>query len=384
MPEIMTDEKQMNNSLPQPRPWWKKTLSQAAIFLISLAIVLGGLTLAGWELYQHYFGPMDPGSDEIIEVEIPLGSSTTKIANILEENKLVRSATVFRYYVDFSGNSDKLKAGIYKLKPSMTMSQMLEEMLTGKAMAATKTFTVVPGSTVEGMANSLVKQGLIKDTKRFLELAKSDEFDSYWFIADIENADKRRYKLEGYLYPDTYQVYANADEEQIITKMLDQFEKVFSEEYRQRAQELNMTVDQVVTLASIIEKEAGAKDFAKVSAVFHNRIKKDMPLQSCATISYVKGQTILFASSSDIKIESPYNTYKYKGLPAGPISNPGKNAIQAALYPEQSFIDQYYYFAVSDPDTKETVYSKTLEEHNKVVAKYRDVWLEWQKEHSDN
>jgi UPF0755 protein len=166
--------------------------------------------------------------------------------------------------------------------------------------------------------------------------------------------------------------------------MLDQFEKVFSEEYKQRAQELNMTVDQVVTLASVIEKEAGAKDFAKVSAVFHNRIKKDMPLQSCATISYIKGQTILFASGSDIKIESPYNTYKYKGLPAGPISNPGKNAIQAALYPEQSFLDQYYYFAVSDPDTKETVYSKTLKEHNKVVAQYRDVWLEWQKEHSSN
>ncbi|MDK2902695.1 MAG: hypothetical protein PWQ93_614 [Clostridiales bacterium] len=382
MPEIMTDEKQMNNSLPQPRPWWKKALSQVTVFLISLAIVLGGLTLAGWKLYQHYFGPMAPGSDEVIEVEIPLGSSTTKIANILEENKLVRSATIFRYYVDFSGNSGELKAGIYKLKPSMTMSQILEEMLTGKAMAATKTFTVVPGSTVESMANSLVKQGLIKDTKRFLELAKSDEFDTYWFIADIENADKRRYKLEGYLYPDTYQVYANANEEQIITKMLDQFEKVFSEEYKQRAQELNMTVDQVVTLASVIEKEAGAKDFAKVSAVFHNRIKKDMPLQSCATISYIKGQTILFASGSDIKIESPYNTYKYKGLPAGPISNPGKNAIQAALYPEQSFLDQYYYFAVSDPDTKETVYSKTLKEHNKVVAQYRDVWLEWQKEHS--
>jgi len=362
----------------------KKGLSNISIFFISLAIVIGGLGLAGWITYRHYFGPVNAHSDAIIEVEIPLGSSVTKVANILEEKGLIRNAAIFKYYVDFSNNSDKLKAGIYKLKPNMSLNQIIEEMTSGKALAVTKTFTIVPGSTVDSIAQSLVKQGIIKDKTHFLELAKSDDFDSYWFIGDIEDSAKRKYKLEGYLYPDTYQVYANANEEQIITKVLDQFDKVFSEEYKKRAEELNMTPDQIVTLASIIERESGAKNFTKVSAVFHNRLKKGMPLQSCATISYIKGKPLLYASASDIKIDSPYNTYKYKGLPAGPISNPGKSAIEAALYPDESYLNNYYYFAVTDPETKEMAFSKTLAEHNKVVAKYRSVWIKWQNEHSGN
>lgn len=386
MPEIVTDVPEQQKIIlpPEHKAWWKRLLYQIGVLIISLIIVLGGLALAGWKLYSYYFGPMNANSDGTVEVEIPRGASTAKIAAILEEKQLIRNADIFRYYVDFSNNAGKLKAGIYQLKPNMNMVEIMNEMLSGKAMVPTKVFTIVPGQDVESIADSLVKQGIIKNKDRFLELAKSDQFDSYWFIAALDNTDKRIYKLEGYLYPDTYQVYADATEEQVITKMLDQFDKVFSDEYKQRAEELKMSPDQVVTLASIIEKEARSKDFKKVSAVFHNRLAKNMPLQSNTTISYVKRQPILLATKDDLNIDSPYNTYKYKGLPVGAICSPSKDAIEAALYPEPSFLNKYYYFVVTDPNTFEIVYTQTLAEHNKISAKYKDVWLQWQRQHSGN
>jgi UPF0755 protein len=159
--------------------------------------------------------------------------------------------------------------------------------------------------------------------------------------------------------------------------MLNRFNEVFTDEYLTRAQQLNMTMDQVLTLASLIEREAQAPgDFAKVSAVFHNRLSQDMPLQSCASLSYVLGVTKYVFNEDERATDSLYNTYKYNGLPVGPVCNPGKAAIEAALYPNEEYLaGGYLYFCNQNPaETSELVFAKTYEEHQANVEKYQQYW----------
>ena len=180
-----------------------------------------------------------------------------------------------------------------------------------------------------------------------------------------------------FCFPDTYEVYADASVETILIKMLNRFNDVFSDEYRARAQEMGMTLDQVVTLASLIEREAQAPgDFSKVSAVFHNRLNSDMPLQSCASLSYVLGITKYTFTDAERASDSLYNTYKYNGLPVGPVSNPGKAAIEAALYHNEQYVSEgYLYFCNQNPaETHELIFAKTYEEHQENVRKFQQYW----------
>ncbi|MEG2702685.1 MAG: endolytic transglycosylase MltG, partial [Clostridia bacterium] len=206
----------------------------------------------------------------------------------------------------------------------------------------------------------------------------------YYFVQDAlktGRVSERKYLLEGYLAPNTYEVYTNATPLQLIKKLLDQTDYVFTSEWQDRAAELNMTMDQALTLASLIEKEAKKPDFAKVSAVFHNRVKDGMKLQSDVTIHYITGERRMSLRNSDLAVESPYNTYKYAGLPLGPICNPSPEAINAALYPDESYVaEKYLYFCSKDPDTGELYFSKTLDEHNRAVAIYAPLWQAYDKE----
>ena len=237
-------------------------------------------------------------------------------------------------------------------------------------------YTLIEGLTAEGMAESLVQQGVLTSADRFLQLCSTMKgvTTNELMIAPGE-AEGRAYALEGYLFPDTYEAYEGSSEETVINKMTTRFYGVISEAYILRAEELNMTMDQVITLASLIEKEAKSADFAGVSAVFHNRLKKDMPLQSDATIQYILKSRKLIFTAEELATVSPYNTYVNTGLPLGPICNPGKAAIEAALYPDGDLLKGgYLYFCLKEPESGELVFAKTLEEHNKNVEKYRALW----------
>ncbi|MBR1584509.1 MAG: endolytic transglycosylase MltG [Clostridia bacterium] len=203
-------------------------------------------------------------------------------------------------------------------------------------------------------------------------------------MADVlatANVSARMFVLEGYLAPDTYEVYTNATAEDIIKKLLSQTEAVFTNDDHDRADELNMTMDQVITLASMIEKEAKTADFAKVSAVFHNRLKQNMTLGSDVTVKYASGVKRMSLTNEDLQVNSPYNTYVNRGLPIGPICSPSAAAIQAALYPDEQFIsDNYLYFCSTDPNTGELYFSRTLEEHNLAVSIYAPLWQAYDKE----
>ena len=249
----------------------------------------------------------------------------------------------------------------------------------------TTVITVIPGWTVQDIAAMLKDKGVFKDTDAFLALCKRGEgVSGYYFVEDAlktAHVADRKYLLEGYLAPNTYEIYTNATPAEILKKLLDQTDAVLTPEWQERASEIGLTVDQVLTLASLIEKEAKTPDFARVSAVFHNRLSEGMKLGSDVTIHYITGERRMALRDSDLAVQSPYNTYLYAGLPLGPICNPSSAAIQAALYPDETFIaEKYRYFCSKDPNTGELAFSKTLEEHNAAVAIYAPLWKKFDEE----
>ena len=355
-----------------------------AVWGLSVGLVAVIVILAAHFVLSHYVTAVDEEDATPYEVVIPPDASASKIADILyhacgeDEKGLIVSTASFKVYVDFIGKANSLKAGTYRLSKNMTIAEIVDVLAEGNSARRTKRFTVPEGYTVEEIAALLVREELLTDAGSFTALCRdAATFGKYPFIAELTNTAERRYVLEGYLFPDTYEIYADATPEEILEKMLTRGYDVYMDEWVTRAAELNLTRDQIITLASIIEREAAVKeDFTKVSAVFHNRLDRGMKLQSCATLSYVTGVRRYSFSADEQAIVSSYNTYLNEGLPIGPISNPGAEAIYAALYPDESFLAEgYLYFCNGDPhESMALLFSKTYEEHQKNVSQYRQYW----------
>lgn len=350
-----------------------------AIFLCACVLVIGILATAWTYLFENYIMPPDPSDTTEVEFVVERGSSVSTIAKNLKEADLVRNKGVFQYLSEFIGKGHQLKAGTYMLSRSMTLTEIIDILSAGDGGTDVMTFTIVEGLTVEGIGQSLVEQGVFESDDRFLELCKTGEgiAEDYPFIQDVVDANDpgRAYVLEGYLYPDTYEIYVGSSEETVIGKMLDRMNVIYGVSYRNRAEELGMDMDEVITLASMIEKEGKSDTFDKVSAVFHNRLDADMPLGSDVTVQYALGIKRLVLTEEELNVESEYNTYLHTGLPVGAVCNPGNAAIEAALYPDSEYVEEnYLYFALTDPETGELAFSKTLEEHNAIVEQYRPLW----------
>jgi UPF0755 protein len=287
-------------------------------------------------------------------IEIPKGSSVKSISKLLKNENVIKDSLVFELYCKINKNADKIKAGKYSINNSMDVPEIVGVIISGKALIDTMKFTIPEGYNLSQIVEKLSSLGIVSTEN--IQAALDVKNYSYDFIGQIPEREK---KLEGYLFPDTYEIYKDTTAEAIVDKLLGQFDAVFTEEYRNRAKELNMTIDQVIILASIIEREAKLdKDRKPISAVFHNRLKKKMMLQSCATVQYLFSEPKEVLTYKDLEIESPYNTYKYIGLPPGPIASPGQKAIEAALYPE---LVDYLYFVARDDGSH--VFTKTYNEH---------------------
>jgi UPF0755 protein len=360
------------------------------VILACSVMLVAALGLFAYQYVDsHFISP--PGADAAPpqEIIIAKGSSITKIAQLLEDKKFIRSAQVFKYYVDFSGYGNRIQAGRYVLDGSMTLDEIMEKLAAGSGGQQVTTFTITEGSTIEQTAAQLQNQKILTDTKKFLELCKTGkEFTKYGFVKDAiasKNSSKRFYMLEGYLFPAKYEIYVGATEEEIIDKMLQKTASLLTDSVLARMQQRNMTTDQAFTLASMIEEEGKTDSFKKVSAVFHNRLKKDMLLQSDVTVAYAVKKNGLNLTSADLKVDSPYNTRKYKGLPLGPISNPGEAALDAALGPdEQTMKDGYLFFYVTDPEKGTIEFYKTNAAFEKGIEKAKPVWDAYRKKHNLN
>ncbi len=351
------------------------------ILLISLAIILFLGITAFHFIQDSYISPVAADTSQLVHVEIKSGSSLSTIASELYDNGIIRNKFAFQLYVDLNDMGGSLQAGKYDLSPGMTLEQIADKLAEGDGGRKTFKITFTEGSTVTNMADKLVEKGIFDRKKRneFLKLCNDAKaFADYDFIAALQSTAKlegRRYLLEGYLFPDTYEFYVDVEPIDVIKKLLGRFDEIFIAEYEERAEEIGMTIDQVVTLASIIEWEAQPGDFKKVSAVFYNRIDDEEILGSCATMGYVTGVKKLTYTEDERAIDSPYNTYKYAGLPIGPIASPGEKAIAAALFPDEEFRSEgYFYFCSKDPKTGELAFAKTMAEHDENVALYKDLW----------
>ena len=225
-----------------------------------------------------------------------------------------------------------------------------------------KVVTIIEGWNVKQIDQYLSGQGIALDHKISNFKVKDYQAD-YSFLTDAPTNDS----LEGYLFPDTYRVFASTTADEIVRKMLGNFESKVNPEMMTEISRQKKTLHQIITMASVVEKEVTSKNDMKVVAgIFWDRIKNGQPLQSCATLAYILGENKAQYTYEDTRIVSPYNTYINQGLPRGPIANPGLNSISGAIYPTYT---DYNYF-LSRPDTKQTVFSKTYEEHNINKQKY--------------
>jgi UPF0755 protein len=311
--------------------------------------------------------PQDSGGSEFT---IPYGSSTDQIAVLLKDAGYKVDPTRFRLISKFVGFDGLYKAGRYIISKDMNEYALMLR-LTGDPLQNPSVDIRIPeGLTVVELADYLSEQeGVIKE--KFLRLCRM-HLTQFPFQEELTVTDERTYPLEGYLYPDTYRLDAGWDEETLVLRLLDEFNRVYTDKDRERAAELGMTTDEVVALASLIEMEAlYPEDLKKISSVFHNRLNStDMTLlQSDTTIQYARvmaGEgrttTVLY---QDLEIESPYNTYLHPGLPPGPICSPRREAIEAALYPEET---EYLFFFATPDGTN--IYNETYQGHLNDQAKY--------------
>ena len=375
----MRDERQYG-------PYWYSglwnILRPILVGAASLVVVVGLLLTVWNKVYGTYLAPADVNDPTEVAFAVESGQSLTRVANNLESAGLIRSRTVFKYYCDFAGMGQKIQSGNYRLNKTMTMQEIAEQLTRGDGNPLVRNITLIPGWTIEDFADKLAQDGVLQSKDEFLQLCRTGEaFQDYYYIADVlatKNASQRKYVLEGYLAPNTYEVYTDASAEDIIRKLLSQTERAFPADAQEQAAEMGYTMDQIITLASLIEKEAKSSDFAKVSAVFHNRLKQGMKLQSDVTIHYITGVRKMALTDSDLAISSPYNTYQNTGLPLGPVCNPSAEAISAALYPDAAYVaENYLYFCAKDPESGELYFSRTLKEHEQAVSIYAPLWKEY-------
>lgn len=294
-------------------------------------------------------------------VKINHGDTVSDLSKQLEESNVIGHPLIFKIYLKAKGADSTIKAGIHYFTTNMAYSDIINELKKDSA-AEGVSITVPEGYEFRMIADLLEENGLI-DKEVFCSLAQTYNFN-YDFIDMIP---ERNTRLEGYLFPDTYYITAEEDELDILLMMLDRFDESFTDKMREKAASMGMTIDQTVNLASIIQREAAnSTEMPLVSSVFHNRLSSDeYPyLQSCATVQYILEERKPVLSNDDTQIDSPYNTYMYKGLPIGPIASPGIDAINAALYPEDS---EYYFFYANE--NGKTVFSETFEQHSAGASK---------------
>lgn len=320
-----------------------------AVFL--LASVFLGVLYVKSEVKK----PMSGNSEEV-KFAVQKGQSTTEIGENLEKAGLIKSSFVFLLYLKYEGQADKIQAGNYTLTKNLSMLQIMETLTQGKITSGKIT---IP----EGWTNSQIEAEVVKKG-----IGTSDDFKNalnkkynYSFLSESPNGD-----MQGFLFPETYFLSSKPTSEEVVEKMLSEFSEKADPKIRAGAGKQDLSYYQILTLASIVEREvANGDDKKKVASVFLNRLDIGMKLDSCATVEYVLGTKKRILSSEDISIDSPYNTYKNSGLPPTPIANPGLDSIEAVLSPDKT--DYLFFFSGKDG---KTYFSKTQEEHEEKKAKY--------------
>jgi UPF0755 protein len=309
-------------------------------------------------------------SGEIVKLDIPKGSSANDISELLEENGIIKNAFIFKYYLKLTDAGSAFQAGQYELQPGMDNDAIIAKLNAGDTVAAeTIRFTIPEGFTVLQMADKLATEGLINKDK-FLELAASSSAWGAEATASIPEADNLHQRLEGYLFPETYEMKKDSTEEDIIKRMAAELDRKLAQlpdGWMDVMEERNLSLHQLLTIASIVEREVVVDDErALVSGVIQNRLADGMKLQIDATVQYLLDKPKERLYNKDLEVDSPYNTYKADGLPPGPIASPSLASIEAALYPEES---DYLFYVTKKDGTQTHYFAKSYAEHQRNISK---------------
>ena len=333
------------------------------IVILAVVVVIGAVIIGGSAYVSSLNKPYDLENENLIVISVPSGSSTSEIGSLLQENGIIKSADGFKLYGRIKKYDGKLKAGEYSLSPAMNLEEIFGILVEGHSN--TDRFTVPEGLTIAQTADILEDKQMINRDK-FMDLIANGNFD-YEFMDDLPACEKR---LEGFLFPETYEIFTSATEEDIINKMLSQFDLVFTDEYYKRAEELGYSVYEIVTIASLIEREARVdSERATVASVIYNRLAIGQQLQIDATVQYALGEQKERLTYKDLEVDSPYNTYKVQGLPIGPICSPGRASIEAALYPSDT---DYYYYVLKSKDEITHNFAETYSEFLTYKSQYQN------------
>lgn len=344
------------------------------VIVITLLAIVGVFGFTTYKYVESGLKPLDNSDSQLVQVEIPSGSSNKQIGEILENDHVIKSGIVFNYYTKFK-NLTGFQAGFYQMAPNMTLDEigkLLQEGGTAEPKeVADGKITIPEGYDIDQIASRVAKiTG--KDKQEFLDLITDDAFlkELYQKFPELLESSSQakdvKYHLEGYLFPATYDYYKDTSLKDLVIQMVEKTDSVMQDYYATIKQQ-NRTVQEVLTLASLVEKE-GVKenDRKNIARVFYNRIESDMPLQTDISVLYALGEHKETVSYADTAVDSPYNLYTNPGFGPGPFDSPSEESIKAVLSPA----DNDYYYFVADISTGNVYFAKTYEEHLELVEKY--------------
>ena len=346
--KTLTDEEKERIDTAQEEK--RKQKNRSLLIRAAGAVIIAAVVMFGGYLCVDY---MPKNAEGTVVITIPQGAGTMRVAKELKKNNLIHSEMFFKVMSRITGMDGKYNYGKFEIAKSGGYAAIFNALSAPGNVIETVRVTIPEGYEIYKVADVLEEKGLI-DKDKFYYLIDNGNFE-YDFVKEIP---KREMRLEGYLFPDTYEFVPN-DEYGIINEMLRRFEEFYLK-YKADIDTSSYSMDEIITLASIIEREAGSADKHMVSSVFHNRLKSNMYpyLQSCATVQYVLKERKAVLSLDDTKIDSPYNTYINPGLPIGPIASPGEASIEAALNPAQT---NYYFFVLGSDGQHH--FTTTFNEH---------------------
>jgi len=336
--------------------------------LVILCLIAGvGMGIGAFVLKE--LSPVE-ASEELVRFTIPAGSNSTRIAGILEENNLIRNEKLFTYYLRYKSEGRFFQAGLYDMYPGITLDEIINKLNSGDTVQIEMVrFTIPEGYTLIQMADKLSEEGLV-DRDVFMTLLEDPELYSTRYVGHIPDDPELMYPMEGYLFPDTYEVKKGSTEQEIIERMLKELDNkldTLAVGWENQLEVLGLNFHEMLTIASLIEREVVVREEGPiVSGVIQNRLEISMPLQIDATVLYALGEhrdTVYFA---DLEVDNPYNTYKVGGIPPGPIASPSLQAIRAALYPEDT---RYFYYVTKKDGTQGHYFGVTLEDHNRNIQR---------------
>ncbi|WP_145408157.1 endolytic transglycosylase MltG [Paenibacillus xylanexedens] len=334
------------------------------ILLLVIVIAAGGAGAYAWNMMR----PLEASTEPIV-FEIKSGTGTSKIAEQLQQEGLIRSGLAFKGYLKWKKQGSNFMAGTYSMNPGVSYEEIVNKLNNGEVVPEEMVkFTIPEGYTVLQMADKLSEEGIV-DREEFIKLANDPSAFDVEIIKDVPVDEELRYVLEGYLFPETYELKKDSSTHDVMQRMLEEFQTRVNSipDLEKELQEKNLSLHELLTIASLVEREVVVDaERPLVAGVIYNRIHQDMKLEIDATVQYLLDKPKARLLFKDLKVESPYNTYLNKGLPPGPIASPSLPSIQAALQPEAS---EYLFYVTKKDGSSGHLFAKTYKEHQQNIAK---------------